>query len=153
MNMCERAESFRLLLIMGVASKSEIISWADELIAREERPPEWLLDLSLAANESNDVIESKLRDLPCEGDRAVAAYAVIERFAEAFRSGDVPPQAAALMLQRWAASANVNQDDWTQAMVPIWVADEVEYGHTSEQDVVESISKCLAHFAAVRRAG
>ena len=152
MNMCEQAEAFRLLLIMGLASKAEIISWADDWIVRDERPPEWLLDLSLAANESSDVIESKLRDLPCEGDRTVAAYSAIERFADAFRSGDVSLKTAALMLERWAASANVDQDDWTKAMLPIWVADEVEYGYTSKQDVVESISKCLAHFAAVRRA-
>jgi hypothetical protein len=38
-------------------------------------------------------------------------------------------------------------------MVPIWVADEVEHGYTSEHDVVESINRSLAHFAAVRRAG
>src|SRR5687767_10003565 len=127
MNTCEQAEAFRLLLIMGVASKPDIISWADALIAGEEHPPEWLLDLSLAANEGEDVIESKLRDLPCDGNRVAAAYSALERFAEVFRAGKMPPQRAALMLQRWAGSANVNQDDVTHAMTPLWLADEIEY--------------------------
>ena len=83
----------------------------------------------------------------------VAAYSAMGRFAEAFRSGDFPPQTAARMLERWAASAKVTQEDWTAAMVPLWVADEVEYGYTSEQDVVAAVNECLAHFAAVRRAG
>ena len=55
MNMCEQAETFRLLLIMRVAAKAEIISLADDLIMRDEHPSEWLLDLSLAANEQDEV--------------------------------------------------------------------------------------------------
>jgi hypothetical protein len=152
-NACEQAEAFRLLLIMGVASKREIIAWADDRIERDANPPEWLLDLSLAVNRHDDMIESMLRDLPCEGDWTAAAYSAIERFAEAFRSESIPAQTAAQMLRRWAASACVNQDDRTQAMIPTWMADEVEYGYTSDQDVIEALNDSLAHFASKRGAG
>jgi hypothetical protein len=152
-NICEQAEAFRLLLIMGIASKAEVIAWADERILADEHPPEWLLDLSLAANATDDVFESRLRDLPCEGNRTAAAFTALDRFAEAFRAAKISPRRAALMLQWWAASANVNEEDRTQAMIPIWVADEIEYDNASEWDVVETINRSLAHFAAVRRTG
>ena len=152
MNICEQAEAFRLLLIMGVVSKPEIIAWADDLIATRDHPPEWLLDVSLAANESDEAIESKLRDLRCDGDRILAGYSAIDRFAEGFRTGGIPAQTAARMLRHWAASAKVNQDDWSAAMMPTWIADEIDCGHASEQDVIASVDTCLAHFAAVRRA-
>jgi hypothetical protein len=153
MNACEQAEAFRLMLLMGVASRGEIVAWADSRIERDESPPEWLLDLSLAANQHDDVVESKLRDLPCEGDRTAAAYSAVDRVAEAFRSGSVPPQAAARMLQRWANSARANQHDAEQAMAPSWYADEVEYGYTSEQDVIDALNTAFAHFATMRRSG
>jgi hypothetical protein len=153
MNICEQAEAFRLLLIMGVVSKSEIIAWADELIATRDHLPEWLLDVSLAANEDDEAIVSKLDDLPCEGNRMIAAYSAIDRFAEAFRVECMPAQTAARILERWASSAKVNQDNWSEAMMPSWIAVEIGCGHASEQDVIASVKKCLAHFAAVRRAG
>src|SRR5262245_49345206 len=116
MNMCEQAEAFRLLLIMGVASKPEIIAWADDLIAKHDNLPGWLLDVSLAANQDEDAIELKLRGLPCEGNRMIAAYSAIDRFAQVFRTGGIPTRMAAQMLGRWAASARVNQDEWSEAM-------------------------------------
>jgi hypothetical protein len=152
-NICEQAETFRLLLGMGLVSKSEIIAWADELIATRDNLPEWLLDVSLAANGDDDAIGSRLQDLPCEGDRMAAAHRAIERLAEAFGSGGIAGSAAARMLKRWAASAKLNQDDWTRAMRPVWVADEVEYGYATERDVVEAVTKCLDEFSAGRRRG
>jgi hypothetical protein len=140
-----------LLLIMGIVSKSEIISWADDLIARPDNVPEWLLDVSLAANGDDMAVEAKLRDLPYAADCTTAAYSAIDRFAEAFHSGSIPPQAAARMLERWAASVKVNQHDWSEAMEPSWIAREIEYGYTSEQDVIASVNKCLTHFASLRR--
>ena len=68
---------------------------------------------------------------------------------EFFASADPP---LARKLARWAASAKVNQDDWTEAMVPTCAADEIEYGITSEQDVIAAIDRCLKHFATLRRA-
>ncbi|MDQ3441600.1 MAG: hypothetical protein M3478_14755, partial [Planctomycetota bacterium] len=134
MNLCEQAETFRLLLIMGIASRSEIVAWADAVIAAQAHLPEWLLDVSLAANEDDYAMESRLRALPCDANRRMAAYSAIDRFAEEFRSGGIPPNAGARMLEKWAASAKVNQDDWTAAMIPLWVADEVEHGYTSDED-------------------
>jgi hypothetical protein len=78
---------FQLLLIMGVVSKSEIISWADDLIARQDNVPEWLLDVSLAANGDDMAVEAKLRDLACAADCMTAAYSAMDRFADAFHSG------------------------------------------------------------------
>ena len=52
------------------------------------------------------------------------------------------------MLAIWAGSAKVNPDDWTAAMLPSWVADEVPYGNTTDQQVVESVDNCIAYFAA-----
>ncbi len=151
MNICEQAEAFRLLLIMGVASKAEIISWADELILARDELPGWLFDLSLAANGDDEVIESKLRDLPCEANLMTAAYSAMDRFAEKYRAGGVPAQTAARMLERWASGAKVNQGEWERAMMPSWIACEIDCGHASEQDVIASVDKCLAHFAAIRR--
>ena len=153
MNICEQAEAFRLLLIMGAASKPEIIAWADDLIATHDNPPGWLCDVSLAANEDEEAIQSKLRHLPCEGNRMIAAYSAIDRFAQAFRTGGIPAQTAARMLERWAASATVNEDEWSAAMMPRLIASEIECGHASEQDVIASVDECLAHFEALRRAG
>src|SRR5437667_11900379 len=89
MNICEQAEAFRLLLIMGLVSKRDVISWADDLIEAPPHVPEWVLDVSLAANDDDEGLESKLRDLPCEADCFAAAHSAIDRFADAFRSGTI----------------------------------------------------------------
>ena len=125
MNTCEQAETFRLLLAIGAAPKAEIIAWADDIIARESHPPAWLIDISLAANDDDQSLEAKLREVPCEGDRMVAAYAAVNRALGAFAAGQVSPAQAALMLHRWAFHARVNEDDYTQANVPLWTADEI----------------------------
>jgi hypothetical protein len=153
MNICEQAEAFRLLLIMGVVTKSDVIAWADEVIATGDQLPDWLLDVSLAANCDDEAIVSKLDDLPCEGNRTVAAYSAIDRFAEAFGSEGIGAQTAAEMLQRWASSAKINQEDWSAAMMPYWIASEIDCGHAREVDAIAAVRQCLAHFAAVRRAG
>src|SRR5690242_19732855 len=101
MNMCEQAKAFRLLLLMGLISKSEVIAWADSVIMGEEHPPEWLLDLSLAANDSESAIESRLREIPFEGDRLIAAYWALDRFSEVFETSRIRPVTAAWMLQAW----------------------------------------------------
>ena len=149
MNLCERAEAFRLLLLMGVIEKSEVISWADGIIASQDTLPEWLLDVSLAANQDRWELEAKLRDVSGECIPLVAAYAAIERFAMEFKAnGRFTSEAAAQMLAVWAGSAKVNRDDWTAAMVPSWVAGDVPYGHATDQQVVEAVDACVAHFAA-----
>jgi hypothetical protein len=150
MNICEQAEAFRLLLLMGVIEKSDVISWADGIIAAQDAVPEWLLDISLAANQDKWTVEAKLREVRGEWNPLVAAYAAIERFAKEFQAnGKFTSQEAAHMLAMWAGSAKVNQDDWATAMEPSWVADEVPYGHATDQNVVESINACIAHFAAI----
>jgi hypothetical protein len=151
-NICEQAETFRLLLLMGIVSKSEIIAWADDLIMRLENPPEWLLNISLAANDSEGAIEFKLRDVPFEGDRMTAAYSALDRFAQTFQLGKLSIPAAASILHVWASHSRLkDDDDWTWAMVPFWSAQELEFGHTSQEDVLSAINRCLAHFAARRQ--
>src|SRR5258706_13111333 len=98
-NISEEAETFRLLLLMGIVSKPQIIAWADDLIMRLEHPPEWLLDISLAANDGEGAIEFKLRDGPFDGDRMTAAYSSRDRFAQTFKLGNLPAPAAAPMFQ------------------------------------------------------
>jgi hypothetical protein len=153
MNICEQAEAYRLLLIMGVVPKSEVIAWADDVIATHDQLPDWLLDVSLAANEDDEAIVSKLDDLRCERNRMLAAYSAIDRFAERLRTDSVCAQTAAGMLLRWASSAKINQDDWSAAMMPHWIEVEIDCGHASEEYVISSVNKCLAHFAALRQAG
>lgn len=135
---------------MGVIEKSDVISWADGIIAAQDTVPEWLLDISLAANQDKWTIEAKLREVRGEWNPLVAAYAAIEGFAKKFQAnGRFTSQKAALMLAIWAGSAKVNQDDWTAAMVPSWVAGEVPYGHATDQNIVKSINACIARFAAI----
>ncbi len=150
-NISEEAETFRLLLLMGIVSKPQIIAWADDLIMRLEHPPEWLLDISLAANDSEGAIEFKLRDVPFDGDRMTAAYSALDRFAQTFQLGNLPAPAAASMLQVWASHSRLSIDDLTEAMTPVWIAQELEFGYTSEQGVLTAINSCLAHFAVARR--
>ncbi|HZZ41307.1 MAG TPA: hypothetical protein VFE58_00080 [Tepidisphaeraceae bacterium] len=149
MNICEQAEAFRLLLLMGVVDKKEIISWADSIISTQDNLPEWLLDLSVAANHDTATIEAKLRELPGEWSRISAAYAAITRFTNEFQINDkfTSPEAAH-MLAVWAESAKVNQEDRAVAIMPSWIADEVPHGYAVDQDIVESIKKCITHFAA-----
>ena len=150
MNICEQAEAFRLLLLMGVVDKSEVITWADGIIATQDEVPDWLLDVSLAANQDKWVVEGKLREARGELNPVVAAYGAIERFSKEFQVNVRFTSAeAAHMLAVWAGSAKISQDDWTAAMVPSWVADEVPYGYTTDQQVVESVEDCIARFAAV----
>ena len=52
MNICEQAEAFRLLLLMGVIDKSEVIAWADGIIAARDVVPGWLLDVSRSSKPS-----------------------------------------------------------------------------------------------------
>jgi hypothetical protein len=56
---------------------------------------------------------------------------------------------AARMLERWAASSKVNQEDWSEAMLPTWVADEIEHGNAA-RDVAEAVGRCLQHFVGRR---
>ena len=150
MNICEQAEAFRLLLLMGVVDKAEVVAWADGLIAARDTVPEWLLDVSLAANQDNWTMEAKLRDLRGEYNPRAAAYSAMDRFAKEFQvNGSFTSEEAAHMLAAWAGSAKVSQEDWNAAMMPSWVADEVPYGYTTDQQVVESIDDCVAHFTAV----
>lgn len=150
MNICEQAEAQRLLLLMGVIDKSEIIAWADSMIASREQVPEWLLDVSLAANQDKWAIEAKLRDVPGEPNPRVSAHAAIQRFASEFEVNcKYTSKEAAHMLAIWAESANIGQDDWVRAMVPTWIADDVASGYTTDQQVIESIRDCIAYFTAV----
>jgi hypothetical protein len=154
MNICEQAEAYRLLLLMGVVEKSEIISWADGIITTQDKAPDWLLDVSLAENEKTSVIESKLRDLPGEWSRLGAVYAALDRFAEEFQiKGRFTSREAAGMLQVWADSIKGNVKDWREAMMPGWLLDEVPYGNATDQQVVESIDACIAYFAEARKVG
>ena len=104
MNICEQAEAFRLLLIMGVVPKSEVIAWADALIATRDELPNWLLDVSLAANEDDEAIVSKLDDLPCDANRMLAAYSALDRFTKAFHTEGIGAQTGDWMLERWASA-------------------------------------------------
>ena len=151
MNICEQAEAFRLLLLMGVIDKSEIIAWADRMIETQDSVPGWLLDVSLAANESVSVIETKLRELPGEWNRTTAAYAAMNRFAIEFQVHDkYTSQQAAKMLWVWAGSPKVSSEDYPAAMAPKSFADEVAYGYASDRDVVASIDACIEHFRRVQ---
>jgi hypothetical protein len=143
--------AFRLLLLMGAVSVSDIVTWADGVIVAEDQPPEWLLDVSLAANDSADKVESRLRDLPCEGNKLAASYSAIEFFAQDFTSGKISALLAAHMLKVWAANARVNQDGWTGAMVPSWIADEISYGYTSVDAVVSAIHGFLEDVKTIRK--
>jgi hypothetical protein len=150
MNICEQAEAHRLLLLMGVIVQFEVIAWADNVIATQEVVPEWLLDVSLAANQDKWVLEARLREMRGEWSPRVAAYAAIEQFGREFEAnGRFTSKQAAYMLAIWAGSAKIGQDDWTTAMLPSWIADEVPYGNATDQQVIESIHDCIAHFAAV----
>src|SRR5947208_3405958 len=138
MDICEQAEAFRLLLLMGVVAKSDVIEWADEVIVTRDDLPNWLLDVSLAANEDDQAVASKLDDLPCEGNRMLAAYAAIDRFAEAFSAGTIRAETATRMLAAWASSAKVSHADWQAAVLPGWVAAGLDAGHMLEEDVAEA---------------
>jgi hypothetical protein len=148
MNICEQGETFRLLLLMGVVEKSEVIAWADGIIETQDGVPDWLLDVSLAANEDFGTVESKLGDLPGEWSRLAAAYGALIRFVEAFEiEGRFNARRAARMLEVWACSAELNHEDWTAAMMPSWITSEVDSRHARDIDVIESIEGCLKHFA------
>jgi hypothetical protein len=150
MNLREEAEAFRLLLLMGVVDKAELIAWADNIIAAREVVPEWLLDLSLAANENAAAIEANLRDLPGEWNPRSAAYAATDRFADEFqRKGKFTSPEAANMLTIWAASAKVDEEVRSAAMTPQWIADEIPFGNAKDQDVVGAIDECIARFATL----
>ena len=151
LNICEQAEAYRLLLIMGAVAKSEIVAWADRLIATTDNLPEWLLDVSLAANDADDRMELKLRDLPGEANPIAAAHAAMSRLAELYESDQITPEVTAQMLRQWASSAKVSYDDWSAAMAPGWTAEDAELGHASRWDVVRSINRCLGHFFAKRQ--
>jgi hypothetical protein len=135
---------------MGVIDKSEVIAWADGIIATQDAVPEWLLDVSLAANQDKWALEAKLREVRGDWSPLVAAYAAIERFGKEFEAnGRFTSKEAAHMLAIWAGSAKIGQDDWTTAMVPSWIADDVPYGYATDQQIVDSIRDCIAHYAAV----
>jgi hypothetical protein len=151
MNICEQAEALRLLLLMGVIDKSEIISWADGVIDSQNAVPGWLLDVSLSANEDVSTLVMRLRDLPGEWDRMAAAYIAFDRFAREFQiNGKFTSQEAAHMLESWAGCVKINPKDLTVAMMPSWLMDEIPRGHSTDQHVIESIRRCIAHFAAIR---
>lgn len=149
MNLCEQAEAFRLLLLMGVVDPSEVIAWADRLIEEQDSVPDWLLDVSLAAKQDAWTIETKLRNLPGEWSRKAAAHTAMARFAEEFQIHDkFTSMEAAHMLKVWVGSAKVNEDDWQTAMEPSWIADEIAFGNATDKDVVASINACIEHFRA-----
>jgi len=150
MNLQEQAEALRLLLLMGVADKAELVAWADHIITTQDGVPGWLLDLSLGANEDAAAIEAKLRDLPGECKARSAAYAAMDRFAQEFQvKGKFTSRQAANMLTIWACSAKIEEEDRLAAMMPYYIADEVPFGNATDQDVVDAIDECIARFATL----
>lgn len=136
---------------MGVIDKSEVISWVDEVISHENAVPDWLLNVSLAANDDQSAIEAKLRELPGDWNRVAAAYAAMDRFAMEFQvKSNYSSQQAAQMLVIWATYANLSEKDFSMALTPTWLADELNhpYGKNSDLQVIEAINACIAYFDA-----
>jgi hypothetical protein len=65
-------------------------------------------------------------------------------------SGKISTRSAARILHLWAVSAPTDERGWIKAMLPLWIADAIDDGYTSEDDVYKSIHECLDYFAGVR---
>jgi hypothetical protein len=148
MHPAEEAEVLRLLMVMGIASKDEVIAWADRLIETTDQPPAWVINISLAANRYADVIESMLSDAAQDADRQRAAYVAMGRLAASFRAGHLTTMDATHKLRLWATRAHVNEEDAQRAMVPDYVADEVDYGYLTEADVAQAVQEYFDDLAS-----
>jgi hypothetical protein len=58
----ERAEAYRLGLIVGLFEGGEVVTWADEVIASEAKPENVFLDISMGDCENTAQLTSLLKD-------------------------------------------------------------------------------------------
>lgn len=149
----EQAEELRLALVMGLIEKSDVIKWADALIMQEATPPKWLLDVSLAANESKDTVGSRLQDAVDRLDVTVPRQKALGRFARVFRSGELAPLNAAEMLVLWAYECGDGWDRGEAAEAKFLAEDVAEGRCGSWEDVRRAIDRFLARHEATRDAG
>ena len=150
----EQAEELRLALAMGLIAKADVISWADAVIQSEANPPTWVFDVSLASNESEDGVASRLRDIVAGIDVTVPTQKALERFAQTFRSGKLAPLDASRKLMLWVNSAQLPYETRAEAFTVKFVAEDVADGiYGSLSDVTDAIDRFLTRHDAARRAG
>jgi len=149
LNMRDQAEVLRLLLLMRLANKFQIIAWADSLIETQDQVPNWILDVSLAANRTEDEIELLLRGLPGTFQERAVALGVLEYFAYEFQdNGKFTSREAAKILQVWADNVDLKDDERFAATTPLLISDEIEDFHINATDaqVVDAINACIERF-------
>lgn len=139
---------------MGLIEKADVIRWADAVIQSEASPAAWVLDVSLSANESNDAIAARLKDVVDGIDVTAPAHNALERFAQTFRSGQLAPLDAAQKLVLWANIARVPYETRAEAFEVKFIAEDVADGlYGSSDDVTAAIERFLARHETTRRAG
>lgn len=67
-NIKEKAEVFRLGLIIGIFEVKEVVAWADEVIAAEADPEFAIIDVSMAGDASNGTMASHLSKVSGDAD-------------------------------------------------------------------------------------
>ena len=122
---------------MGLVAARDVIDWADAMIQTEAVPPDWVFDISLAANEPKEAIIARLSDVTDRIDVVLPSQKALERFARAFDSGELAPLDAAQKLVLWASSTRLSDDGRSEAFTVKFIAEDVEDGiYGSPADVV-----------------
>jgi hypothetical protein len=145
----EVAEVFRLLLAMRLMNAAAVIAWADERIMALSNPPLWLIDLSLAANETAHQIERRLADLEGPGNLRMAAFEALSQFKAIYREGQLDPIDAATMLYVWGGTVKIGEAEEISARTPKWIADDVADGIYGTSDTVaQAVDVAIARLKA-----
>ncbi len=76
------AESRRLELLLGLATKADVVAWADDVIMHLESPPCLIYDVSLAGCKTNKDLLSLLGALAGDVDKAEPHAAAFRRLSQ-----------------------------------------------------------------------
>ena len=98
----EQAEALRVGLLAGYVTPTEVVAWADGLIAADGLPEPELIEVSLGGGKPVDELARALNEIRGEVRRPLLARAILGQMAAAVRRDAATGRAAARQLyQMW----------------------------------------------------
>ena len=78
----EKAEFFRIGLILGVHTVSDVVEWADSEIQHQDKPPNIFIELSLMGNSGSADVRTKLNEFPGTVDKSKVLHKILSKLLE-----------------------------------------------------------------------
>ena len=142
----EQAETHRLARMMGLVEPSDVISWADRLIAEMADPPIHVIEIALATNQSAVGLASMLRKITGNESLEQSAHRVLYLLKARFDEG-MPLDVVTNMLYVYSIEAEISEHERDHASHFYYAYEDLQY-HGSAQSLSGDIAEFLSRYAA-----